>query len=80
MVQVFFSRYLSVTWTGLPSRKLVVSPICVHEEDVLLSDEGKEKFECVCVCVRGKGEGGRGKESGEGKGGRANKVITYIPK
>jgi len=24
-VQVFFSRYRSVTWTGLPSRKLVVS-------------------------------------------------------
>ena len=72
MVQVFFSRYLSVTWTGLPSRKLVVSPVCVHEEDVLLSDEGREKFECVCVCVcggRGKGEGGRkvGKERGGGQ-------------
>ena len=50
MVQVFFSRYLSVTWTGLPSRKLVVSPVCVHEEDVLLSVEGREKFVCVCVC------------------------------
>ena len=77
MVQVFFSRYLSVTWTGLPSRKLVVSPVCVHEEDVLLSDEGREKFVCVCAS---EGEGGRGKESGEGKGGRANKVLTYIPK
>ena len=47
-VQVFFSRYLSVTWTGLPSRKLVVSPVRVREEDVLLSDEGREKFVCVC--------------------------------
>ena len=32
-VQVFFSRYLSVTWTGLPSRKLVVSPVRVRKED-----------------------------------------------